>query len=58
MFSWFATADWAQIMGVVAALVLMFDRLAKITPTESDNKLVAAAYKVFAVLGLKVPDVK
>lgn len=48
-------AAWA---GVAAAFVLFFDRLAKLTPTESDNKIVAYAYKVFAVLGLKVPDIK
>ncbi len=56
--NWFATANWGEIGGVLAAFVLTFDRLAKLTPTDSDNKIVAALYKVFAVLGLKVPDVQ
>jgi len=56
--SWFSTANWAEIMGAAAAFLLFFDRLAKITPTDSDNAIVATLYKVFAVLGLKVPDIK
>ena len=55
---WFSTANWAEIMGAAAAFLLFFDRLAKITPTDSDNAIVATLYKVFAVLGLKVPDIK
>lgn len=51
-------ANWTEIMGVIAAFVLFFDRLAKLTPTESDNNLVRSLYKIFAVLGVKVPDVK
>ncbi|WP_156434079.1 hypothetical protein [Bradyrhizobium retamae] len=56
--SWFSTANWAEIMGAAAAFMLFFDRLAKLTPTESDNAIVAMLQKVFAVLGVKVPDVK
>jgi hypothetical protein len=51
-------ANLGEFAGVAAAFVLFFDRLAKITPTESDNKIVASLYKIFAVLGLKVPDIK
>lgn len=56
--NWFSTSNWGEIMGAAAAFMLFFDRLAKITPTESDNAIVATLYKVFAVLGVKVPDVK
>lgn len=56
--SWFTTANWAEILGAAAAFMLFFDRLAKLTPTDSDNAIVATLYKVFAVLGLKVPDIK
>ena len=52
------TNNYSEIAGVAAAFVLFFDRLAKLTPTESDNKIVALAHKVFAILGLKVPDIK
>lgn len=51
-------ANYGQLAGVAAAFVLFFDRLAKLTPTESDNSIVAGAYKLFAILGLKVPDIK
>lgn len=56
-FGWL-TANFGAAMGALAFLVLFFDRLAKLTPTESDNKIVAIAYKLFAVLGVKVPDIK
>lgn len=58
MFDWIMNANWTEILGVGAAFVLFFDRLAKLTPTDADNQIVAALYKVFAVLGLKVPDIK
>lgn len=50
--------DTAAWFGVIAAFILAFDRLAKLTPTDADNKIVAAIQKVFAVLGIKVPDIK
>ena len=57
IFSWF-TSNWMEVAGIFAAFVLVFDRIAKLTPTESDNKIVTLLYKVFAILGLKVPDIK
>lgn len=48
--------DWAAVAGIAAAFVLAFDRLAKITPTETDNKIVGWAYKVFKLLGVKIKD--
>ena len=50
------TMDWTAYAGVAVAFILAFEKLAKLTPTESDNKIVAGAYKLFAVLGLKVKD--
>lgn len=50
--------QYGEYIAVATALVLLFDRIAKLTPTESDNKIVAYAYKIFAILGLKVPDIK
>lgn len=55
---WFSGANWEAILGVAAAFILFFDRLAKLTPSESDNKIVEFLYKIFAVLGVKVPDIK
>lgn len=50
-------ANWGAYVGVAAGFVLTFDRLAKITPTDADDKIVAGLQKVFAVLGVKVADV-
>jgi len=55
---WFSGAETRQASGVAAAFILFFDRLAKLTPSDSDNKIVAFIQKVFAVLGVKVPDVQ
>lgn len=44
--------------GVAAIFVLAFDRLSKLTPSESDDKVVAFLYRVFTILGVRVPDVK
>lgn len=56
--TWASSASWSEIAGVVALWVLAFDRLAKLTPTDSDDKVVAFLYKVLATLAIKVPDVK
>lgn len=48
--------NWPEWLGVLAAFVVAFEKLALLTPTDADNKIVAGAYKVFAVLGLKFPD--
>lgn len=51
-----------QYAAYIALGVLFFDRLAKITPTEWDNKVLAKVmpviYKFFAILGVKVPDIE
>ena len=53
--------NYGEILGTVAAFVLICDRIAKLTPTEADNKVVErvlkTVYSIFAILGLKVPDV-
>lgn len=52
------TLDWTAYVAVVLAFIVAFEKLALLTPTESDNKIVGYAYKLFAVLGLKIPDNK
>ena len=48
--------NWGEVLGIVSAFILAFDRLSKLTPTDADNKVVAALQKVFTVLGLRVTD--
>ena len=50
------TENWVAVAAGVSAGVLFFDRLAKLTPTKSDDALVAKLYKLFAVMGIKVKD--
>ena len=47
---------WAEIAGIVALLILVFDRIAKLTPTETDDKVVEAVYRIASVLGLRFED--
>ena len=54
----YVTTNWVELTGALALFILFFDRIAKLTPTEADNKIVRYAYKIFAVLGIKVPDIK
>lgn len=55
---WFKAQDPSTWAGIAAAFVLFFDRLSKITPTQSDNKAVQFLRKVFTFLGVRVPDVQ
>lgn len=51
------TSHWNEIAGVVAAFILFFDRLSKLTPTNSDNKILNVFYRIFTILGVRVPDI-
>lgn len=48
--------NWGEYAGILALFVLTFDRIAKITPTKKDDEVVSMLYRVFAILGVKVPD--
>ena len=52
---WFIE-NYGAIGGIIAAFVLAFDRAAKIWPTINANGEVSKAYRLLAVLGLKVKD--
>jgi hypothetical protein len=49
-------APWAEIAGIAALLILAFDRIAKITPTKTDDKIVKFIQRAATVLGVKVRD--
>lgn len=49
-------AKYGAYLGVIAAAVILFDRIAKLTPTTKDDGAVSAIYRFFAILGLKVGD--
>lgn len=50
------TANWVEI-GVIAGFIMAAANvIAKLTPTQTDDKVLALIGKVFSVIGLKVPD--
>ena len=50
--------NYGNYIGVITAAVIVFDRIAKLTPTTKDDSVLNWIYKIFAVLGLKVPDLE
>ena len=47
---------YAPYVAAVTALVVAAEKIAKITPTNADNKAIAYIYKIFASIGIKVED--
>ena len=48
--------NWGVYAGAIAAAILLFDRIAKITPTNTDNEILKIILKIATVLGIKVED--
>ena len=48
--------DWPKWAGLIAAAILLFDRIAKVTPTETDNRFLKTIHRIASVLGIKVKD--
>lgn len=53
---WFSSTSWTEIAAMASIWILAFDRLAKLTPTTKDDSVINWVYKIFAVLGVRVPD--
>jgi hypothetical protein len=52
----FITEHWPQIAGVLAAVVLLAERVARLTPTKTDNRILRRIKKAADVIGINVPD--
>lgn len=50
------TNNWEWIAGTLALLLLLAERIVLITPTETDNKVLALVRRVFKVVGLLPND--
>ncbi len=48
--------NFGAYFGVIAAFILAFKALARITPTKSDDKVIEYLQTIFTVLGLEFPD--
>ena len=57
---WFSSAaqNYGAYVGLATGIILVFDRLAKLTPTTKDDSIVNWIYKIFAILGVKVPELE
>lgn len=53
----FLNLPWAEIAGIAALIILAGERIAKLTPTKTDNKILQAVRKVAKTVGLDFPDV-
>lgn len=48
--------NWSEIGVAIGALIFLADRIARLTPTQTDDKIVKAVYKLASVLSIRVPD--
>lgn len=48
--------EWPKWAGVVAAVVLFFDRLAKLTATKKDDRVVNWLHRLLSLLAADVPE--
>lgn len=53
-----SSLNWAEIAGVAALAVLIFERVARLTPNKTDDKLVSFVRKLFNILSVNIPDVE
>lgn len=54
----YITSNFVEISGVIALIILVGERIARLTPTETDNKIIQWIRKVANVIGVNFPDVR
>lgn len=52
----FLIENAAEIGGIVALVILAAERVARLTPTNTDNKVLQFVRKIANALGLNFPD--
>lgn len=54
-------ANYGKFMGACALMITVANRVAKVIPTEWDNKIIKVIsrvfYWIFAIIGVNVPDI-
>lgn len=50
--------NWMEIAGIAALAILIGERVALLTPTKSDDKVVQFVRKIALAVGLKFPDIQ
>lgn len=49
----FLTANWGNIVGVIAAILVAADKIVKLTPSTVDDQFVAKVESALNVIGIK-----
>lgn len=59
MWSWVQefVGNWGAWAGIVSAAVLLFARIARMTPNDTDNEVLKVIRKVSRALGVDIPEV-
>lgn len=52
----FVQTHWVEIGGIAALVILLGERVARLTPTETDNKIFKALRRLAQVVSIDVPD--
>lgn len=52
IFTWVQT-NWLEITAILAAVLVVAERVAQLTPTDADNKAVAWVGKLLSLIALK-----
>jgi len=48
------TSNWTDLVAIVTAVVTLASLIANLTPTDADNKAIAAVIRVVNLLGLNI----
>lgn len=48
--------NWEAIAGTAAVAILLAERIARLTPTETDNRWLKTVKRLADVIGINVPD--
>jgi len=52
----FVTNNWEWLAGTAALVMVLAERIVRLTPTKTDDKVVNIVRKAFAVIGLLPKD--
>jgi hypothetical protein len=49
--------DWTSIAVIAGGVIFVADRIARLTPTKSDDAVLKVVYRLAAMVSIKVPDI-
>jgi hypothetical protein len=55
-FETITSLPWVELAGVASLFIIAFERVARLTPTTADDKVVQFVRKAAKVLSIDVPD--